>query len=250
MYDSSPLVSIVMPSYNSDATISDSIQSVLNQSYTNWELIITDDCSSDNTLLIIEHYIGLDQRIKLIKNVSNFGAGFSRNKSIEMAKGKYIAFLDSDDIWNADKLSKQISFMEKGQYLFTFSSYQKFSNKGNGRVVFAPPSVSYNKLLYSNVIGCLTAVYNAEVLGKRKMPLIRKRQDMGLWLELLKDCGLAYGIPDVLARYRTDTGMTKNKINAAKYQWEFYRKVVSLGVIKSCWYFAWYSLNGILKYRE
>lgn len=244
-----PLVSIIMPSYNSELTIEDSINSIVNQNYSNWELIVTDDCSSDNTLSILDICARKDRRIKVFKNVKNLGAGIARNKSIEMANGKYIAFLDSDDVWNCDKLNKQITFMEEKECFFTFSSYQKFSSSGDGSIVIAPSTVTYNQLLYGNVIGCLTAVYNAEALGKRKMPSIRKRQDMGLWLDLLKDCGTAYGLPDVLAKYRTDVGMTKNKINAAKYQWVFYREVVSLGLIKSCWYFTWYSLNGFLKYR-
>lgn len=244
-----PLVSIIMPTFNAGSTIKDAIQSILNQTYKNWELIITDDCSSDNTLEILREYACADSRIKFIRNETNSGAGFSRNRSIDAAKGKYIAFLDADDLWLENKLSHQISFMEKNGYLFSFSSYQKFSKDGDGGVVMAPSSVTYQQLLYGNVIGCLTAVYNAEVLGKKKMPLIRKRQDMGLWLTLLKECDAAYSLPDVLAKYRTDTGMTQNKINTAKYQWEFYRTVVQLNFFKSSWYFCWYALNGLLKHR-
>lgn len=238
-----------MPTYNSERTIVDSIDSILAQKYTHWELIITDDCSSDSTIQILNTYALKDDRIKVYRNKKNSGAGFSRNNSIEKSKGKYIAFLDSDDIWNEYKLQKQIMFMEENNHAFTFSSYQKFSAEGDGGIVIAPTSITYNKLLYSNVIGCLTAIYNADILGKKKMPLIRKRQDMGLWLSLLKECGVAYSLPDVLAKYRTDTGMTQNKVNAAKYQWEFYRKVVNLGLIKSCWCFFWYSINGFLKSR-
>lgn len=247
MYE--PLVSIIMPTYNSEGTIRDSIDSVLKQSYVNWELIITDDFSSDETVEIVNSFSNADPRIVLIRNDINSGAGFSRNRSIDAAKGKYIAFLDADDLWLENKLSHQISFMEKNGYLFSFSSYQKFSKEGDGGVVVAPNSVTYQQLLYGNVIGCLTAVYNAEVLGKKKMPLIRKRQDMGLWLTLLKECDAAYSLPDVLAKYRTDTGMTQNKINTAKYQWEFYRTVVQLNLFKSSWYFCWYALNGLLKHR-
>ncbi|MDX7704046.1 glycosyltransferase family 2 protein [Aeromonas caviae] len=244
-----PLVSIIMPTYNSASTISEAINSVILQRYTNWELIVTDDCSTDDTKDILINYVKNDSRIKFLCNQVNSGAGFSRNRSIDAAKGKYIAFLDADDLWLENKLSNQISFMEKNGYLFSFSSYQKFSKDGDGGVVVAPSSVTYQQLLYGNVIGCLTAVYNAEVLGKKKMPLIRKRQDMGLWLTLLKECDAAYSLPDVLAKYRTDTGMTQNKINTAKYQWEFYRTVVQLNLFKSSWYFCWYALNGLLKHR-
>ena len=248
--DASPLVSIIMPSYNSGKTISAAIQSILLQEYDNWELLITDDNSSDDTVAILKAFEARDPRIHVVCNDTNSGAGFSRNNSISRSKGKYIAFLDSDDLWSPDKLKVQISFMEEREYLFTFTSYQMFSNQGEGKVVHAPASVSYNELLYGNVIGCLTAVYNAEVLGRQEMPLIRKRQDMGLWLTLLAKCDKSYGLPDVLAKYRTDSGMTQNKLHVARYQWEFYRTVVKLNLLKSSWYFFWYALNGLLKHRK
>lgn len=246
---SQPLVSIIMPTYNSSSTIINSIESVLLQSYDNWELIITDDCSDDNTVDIIKEMAVGEPRINITVNIINRGAGFSRNASIERANGKYIAFLDADDLWSTNKLDRQISFMEENKYLFTFTSYQMFSHLGDGKVINVPESVTYKQLLYGNVIGCLTAVYNAEALGKQKMPLIRKRQDMGLWLTLLSRCNKAYGLPDILAKYRTDSGMTQNKFNVAKYQWEFYRKVVNLGFFKSSWYFFWYAINGLIKHR-
>lgn len=244
-----PLVSIIMPTYNSSGTLREAIDSVIAQNYQEWELLITDDCSNDDTVNIISYYMRLDNRIKLYRLLSNSGAGVARNKSITNSNGKYIAFLDADDIWLPDKLIHQVSFMEKSGCLFSFSSYQCFSASGNGKVIEAPKQVTYQKLLYGNVIGCLTAIFNAEVLGKRTMPLIRKRQDMGLWLSLLRDCQVAYSIPMVLAKYRTDTGMTKNKISSARFQWKFYRKVVNLGVAKTTWYFFWYALNGLIKHR-
>ena len=246
---SQPLVSIIMPTYNSSSTIINSIESVLLQSYDNWELIITDDCSDDNMVDIIKEMAVGEPRINITVNIINRGEGFSRNAYIERANGKYIAFLDADDLWSTNKLDRQISFMEENKYLFTFTSYQMFSHLGDGKVINVPESVTYKQLLYGNVIGCLTAVYNAEALGKQKMPLIRKRQDMGLWLTLLSRCNKAYGLPDILAKYRTDSGMTQNKFNVAKYQWEFYRKVVNLGFFKSSWYFFWYAINGLIKHR-
>lgn len=245
-----PLVSIIMPTYNSEKTISAAINSVIAQDYQHWELLITDDKSSDDTSSILREFELVDPRINVVFNDVNLGAGFSRNQSIQRSKGKYIAFLDADDLWSEDKLKMQISFMEDNGYVFTFTSYQMFSSSGDGKVINAPYSVTYNELLYGNVIGCLTAIYNAEVFGRQEMPLIRKRQDMGLWLALLAKCDKAYGLPNVLARYRTDSGMTQNKISVAKYQWEFYRTVVNLNVFKSLWYFFWYSINGLLKHRK
>lgn len=244
------LVSIIMPSYNSALTIVSSIESVQKQMHSNWELLITDDCSTDGTIELVRSYAEMDSRINFFVNEKNSGAGFSRNQSIVRSCGKYIAFLDADDIWLPNKLSEQLSFMEHTGALFSYTGYQKFSDSGMGGEVIPPETVTHNQLLHGCVIGCLTAMYNAEVLGKQLMPLIRKRQDMGLWLKLLKLCGTAYGMPKVLALYRTDSGMSKNKLNAAWYQWRFYRDVVGLSVFKTTWYFFWYALNGFIKYRK
>lgn len=244
------LISIVMPSYNSEQTILHSIESVQAQTYLNWELLITDDCSSDQTVEIVRKCAEKDCRIKCIVNENNFGAGFSRNQSIARASGKYVAFLDADDIWLPSKLDEQLQFMENSGALFSYTGYQKFSDSGMGGEIIPPETVTHDQLLYGCVIGCLTVMYNADVLGKQTMPLIRKRQDMGLWLKLLKQCGTAYGIAKVLALYRTDSGMSKNKLSSAKYQWRFYRDVVGLSLIKTTWYFSWYAVNGFIKYRK
>ncbi|MDX7842885.1 glycosyltransferase family 2 protein [Aeromonas caviae] len=244
------LVSIIMPSYNSEETIISSIQSVQQQDYPYWELLVTDDCSTDKTVALVRKASQLDSRISIVVNSINMGAGFSRNKSIERSRGKYIAFLDADDKWLPTKLSKQIRYMEESGASFTYTAYQKFSDSGLGGVIMPPPNVSYNKLLYGCVIGCLTVIFNAEILGRQTMPLIRKRQDMGLWLKLLTHCNTAHCIPEVLAHYRTDSGMSQNKMNAAYYQWRLYRDVVRLNIIQSVWYFGWYALNGFIKYRK
>lgn len=244
-----PLVSIIMPSYNSNETISDSIESVIAQTYKNWELLITDDVSVDDTKDIIRCYCEKDKRIKLFELDTNSGAGASRNNSIGNSSGDYIAFLDSDDIWLPNKLMLQIEFMEKNNILLSYSAYQKFSALGDGGIVMPPNSVSYSELLTGNVIGCLTAIYNAKVLGKRYMPLIRKRQDMGLWLSILKDVDKAICIPNVLAKYRIDTGMTQNKFNILKWQWAFYREVIGLSFIKSAKCFILYAFKGFIKSR-
>ncbi|MFM5124853.1 glycosyltransferase family 2 protein [Aeromonas veronii] len=244
------LVSVIMPTYNSSLTIIDTINSLVRQDYTEWELLITDDCSTDNTVDLIKKMFCQDPRINIEINVANSGAGYSRNRSINRAKGKYIAFLDADDLWLPNKLSCQVDYMEKTGAHFSYTAYQKFSDAGLGGVVMPPIRVTHNQLLKGCVIGCLTAMYNAEILGRQTMPLIRKRQDMGLWLKLLKLCDAAHGIQEVLAYYRTDSGMSQNKINAACYQWRLYRDVVGLNFMQSVWYFGWYALNGFIKYRK
>ncbi|HFT7324225.1 TPA: glycosyltransferase family 2 protein [Proteus mirabilis] len=239
------LVSIIMPCFNSANFIQESIDSVLSQTYHNFELIIIDDASNDNSLDIIKSFS--DNRIKIIELKKNQGAGVSRNKGIEMAQGRFIAFLDSDDIWHKDKLSLQIKFMLNNKYHLTYTNYQCFDKSGIRNTKYPPESTSYDNLLYCNVIGCLTAIYDSHLIGKQYMPLIRKRQDMGLWLNIMKKYGPAYCLPKTLAYYRIDSGMTQNKISAAIYQWIFYRKELKFNIFKSTKYFIGYAYNGLIK---
>lgn len=239
-----------MPSYNSEKTISESIDSVLQQDYSSWELIIVDDQSTDNTWSLISGYAEKFENIHIYKNKTNSGAGVSRNFAIEKAKGRFIAFLDSDDLWFKDKLSKQIIFMLDNNYPLTYTYYQRFDQYGERGVIKAPEYTTYNNLLYSNVIGCLTAVYDTHFLGKKYMPLIRKRQDMGLWLEILKNVPRAYCLPEVLANYRMDSGMTANKLTVLSYQWIFYREVVGLSLYRSAVTFCVYAIKGFIKYKK
>ncbi|MEQ4662357.1 glycosyltransferase family 2 protein [Providencia rettgeri] len=242
-----PLVSVIMPCYNAEDNILEAVTSVLNQHYQSLELIIIDDNSTDSTVDILKSLT--DPRINLILSNQNQGAGYSRNKGIEKAQGRFIAFLDSDDIWLETKLSEQITFMLKNNYFFTFSYYQHINRKGLSNIITAPKFTTYKKSLYGNVIGCLTVIYDTERFGKQYMPLIRKRQDFGLWLKLLSIENKAYCYPKVLAYYRTDSGMTQNKFDAAKHQWQFYRHVLKLNKLQTFWYFSFYTLNGLLKHK-
>lgn len=250
MSEEQPLVSIIMPAYNAESHIAESIESVISQTYSNWELLITDDRSTDTTQKIINEYAIQDSRIKLFINEQNGGAGVARNNSINHANGRFIAFLDADDQWLPEKLTKQISFMLKSDYAFTFTAYQKISGESLLGKVIPPSTTTYKKLLSSNVIGCLTAIYDSKILGKHYMPLIRKRQDMGLWLNILKQTPSAYSIPDVLALYRVDSGMTQNKFKILKWQWHLYREVQKLNILRSVKYFVVYALKGYLKYKK
>ncbi|MBS9937886.1 glycosyltransferase family 2 protein [Vibrio alginolyticus] len=249
MQKSQSLVSIIMPSYNSDGTILESIQSVLSQTYKNWELIIVDDRSTDNTWQVIQTYADKYDNIRVYQNKENLGAGASRNFAIKKARGRFIAFLDSDDLWTEDKLAEQIPFMLENNYPLTYTHYSRFTSEEELSVVTAPEYTTYKKLMYSNVIGCLTAVYDAQALGKRYMPLIRKRQDMGLWLDILKDTPKAYCLPKPLAKYRLDSGMTANKFSVLSYQWKFYRDVVGLSLPRSLFTFSVYAVKGTMKHR-
>ncbi len=243
------LVSVIMPTYNSAGTVVESIQSVLSQTYKNWELIIVDDRSTDNTWQVIQTYADKYDNIRIYQNKENLGAGASRNFAIKKARGRFIAFLDSDDLWTEDKLAEQIPFMLKNNYPLTYTHYSRFSSEEELSVVTAPEYTTYKKLMYSNVIGCLTAVYDTQALGKRYMPLIRKRQDMGLWLDILKDTPKAYCLPKPLAKYRMDSGMTANKFSVLSYQWKFYRDVVGLSLPRSLFTFSVYAVKGTMKHR-
>jgi len=248
MSEEQPLVSIIMPAYNAELHIAESIDSVISQTYSNWELLITDDRSTDTTQKIINEYAIQDSRIKLFINDENGGAGIARNNSIKQSVGRFIAFLDADDKWLPEKLTTQISFMLRNNYAFTFTAYQKLEGETLKGTVTPPQFTTYNKLLNSNVIGCLTAVYDTNVLGKHYMPVIRKRQDMGLWLSLLKQVPKSYSLPDVLALYRVDSGMTQNKFKILKWQWLFYRDVLELNIFRATYHFFIYSVKGFLKH--
>lgn len=231
-----PLVSIITPTYNSELFISKTIKSVIDQSYNNWELLITDDFSTDKTISIVKGCSKRDDRIKLFCLSKNNGAGVARNNSIIEAKGKYIAFLDSDDLWHPKKLEIQIGYMEDNNLNFSFSSYFIIDSNGTptGKTIKALKEVDYSKMLNNNYIGCLTAVYNADALGKTKMPLIRKRQDWGLWLKILSKTDCAKSIDEPLAYYREgNNSLSSNKISLVKSNFEFYRNHLKFSFIKS-----------------
>lgn len=243
------LVTIVTPLYNSERYISITIESVIKQTFQSWELILVDDCSNDRTVSVVEGYANTDPRIKLIKLEKNVGSAVARNIAINAASGRYIAFLDSDDLWMPKKLDVQINYMKKHDLAFSYMSYYKIDSNGNKTgVVNIPEKVSYNDLLKTCVIGCLTAVYDKDTLGVQTMPLLRKRQDYGLWLKLLKLTDVAYGINQPLSCYRVHSeSISSNKLSAAKYQWRIYREVEELNFIMAGCYFISYVAYGFLK---
>lgn len=243
------MVSIITPSYNSSQYISESINSVIGQTYDNWELILVDDYSSDNSVEIAKSFSSLDDRIRVVQLNRNSGAAIARNEGIKIASGRYIAFLDSDDIWLPNKLDQQVNYMQKMNISFSYSAYEKVDEFGvvTG-LLRVPEKVGYSDLLKVCSIGCLTAVYDTHVLGKIYMPLIRKRQDLGLWLRVLKKTPYAYATPGVLARYRVRSdSISANKRVAAQYTWKLYREVEGLSFLMSLYYFSHYAVNGLLR---
>lgn len=223
------LVSVITPSYNSADFIRQTIDSIISQTYKNWELLITDDCSTDATEKIVTEYTQKDKRIKFFKLTKNSGAGIARNKSISEAKGRYIAFCDSDDYWYPEKLEKQLIFMEQNKSYFSFTSYNVCMEDGThkGKVI-APKKASFFNLICDDCIGCLTAIYNAEKLGKFLMPTIRKRQDWGLWLTIIQKSKYAYGMNECLACYRLrKNSISANKFTLVKYNINIYKQILN-----------------------
>lgn len=235
------LVSVITPCFNSQDYILSTINSVENQTYKNWELILVDDASTDKTIAVIEKNISQYSNILLIKNAINQGAGVSRNKGIEAAKGDFIAFLDADDLWKPEKLERQISLMNSTKIDVCYSSYDLINENGNklNKRVIALPRLTYRKLLKSNYIGNLTGIYNCKTLGKIQSTKLRKRQDWILWLEALKRSKKpAIGIQEPLAYYRIrENSMSANKLDLVKYNFNVFRKGLGFSLIQSITYF-------------
>lgn len=210
------LVSILTPTYNTEKFIRATIESVQNQTYQNWEMILVDDASTDQTVSIIEEFSKKDSRIKLFKLEKNSGNGFARNAALDKASGKYIAYLDADDLWFSDKLEKQIHFLKAKNQPFTFSYYDSIDEEGNNlnRRVEAPQPLTYKQLFFCNYVGNLTAIYDAEYFGKIKLESSEKRQDWRIWLTILKQIKKAEAVPEPLAFYR----IRKNSISSSKFK--------------------------------
>lgn len=241
------LVSIIMPAHNSERFIDETIGSVLAQTYRNWELIVVDDRSTDATPKMLERLAQQDGRIRPFLLGTNSGAAVARNTAIEHARGRYIAFLDSDDLWLPHKLARQITFMQESGSPFTYASYERITEDGRPIGSFhVPARATYGSVLKRNVIGCLTAVYDSQYFGKTFMPLIRKGQDHGLWLFLLRRVDHATGIGEILGRYRVrENSISSNKLESSRWVWRLYREVLKLNLIEASYNFAFYALSGV-----
>tara|TARA_X000000950_G_C13706204_1_gene574253 strand:+ start:61 stop:798 length:738 start_codon:yes stop_codon:yes gene_type:complete len=239
-----------MPVYNSEKFILESINSVLNQTFRDFELIIIDDLSTDESMHIINSKAVDDHRIKIIRNKKNSGAAISRNNGIKKASGRFITFLDSDDIWEKYFLQSNVDVLSKKDYSFVFSSYKRIKENGENIDVFkVPDKVNYHDLLKTCPISCLTAIYDSERLGKLYMPIIELRQDYGLWLKILKKVDFAYGLDFAHAIYRIrKNSISRNKIKALLFQWKIYREAENFSFFKSIYYTLFYIINGIKKY--
>ena len=244
-------VSIITPVYNCENFIEQTIKSVLNQTYANWEMLLVDDCSLDNSAKIIKKYSKKDKRIKCFKLKENSGAAVARNKALEESKGRFIAYLDADDIWTKDKLEKQVKYMLDNNYAFTCTDYEKIDEDDNSlKIVKIPKKVNYNLFLRNTIIQTVGVMVDTKITGKDVlvMPNIRRRQDAATWCQILKSGYDCFEVPEVLSYYRVvSNSLSSNKLKAIKMNWYWYRKIEKLSLFKTCYCFIGYAFNAVKK---
>ncbi|MCX5464214.1 glycosyltransferase family 2 protein [Alcaligenes parafaecalis] len=244
----SVIVSVIMPAFNAAHTLPDSLRSVSQQDYPYWELLVVDDGSSDNTIELVREHAFADPRIKLLRQPFNQGVAAARNAGIAAAQGKYIAFLDSDDLWLPQKLSQQLKAMRANQALVSMTAYYRFTQIPKWQSTSTPPNwLDYASLLKGNAIGNLTGMYDCQAIGKVYQKAVR-HEDYLMWLEVVRKAGPAYGLQEVLAAYRVSaTSLSGNKIKSLQWTWQIYRRHLKLSVVQSSYLIFHYIVKAILK---
>lgn len=243
------LVSVIIPVYNGENTIENAICSVQQQTYSNLQIIVVDDCSSDNTYKIVERLAEKDQRIKLLGNKSNMGVSVSRNRGCNEAIGEYIAFLDSDDIWYSKKIERQLESLKMNKADFCYTSYEIMEKDSKSIMIKykVAEKVNYKALLKENFICCSSVLIKTDIM--KKNPFISQyfHEDFILWLTLLKQGYIAVGVSEYLVTYRKG-GRSANKVNAVRNRWKIYIGYEHLNILMAIYYFIWYAINGVKKY--
>ncbi len=245
-------VSVIMPIYNSEKFLEETVLSVLNQTSKNFELLVVDDCSSDCSYELIKEIALNDSRIRTFQLKCNSGAAEARNKALSEAKGRFITFIDADDLWDNDKIEKQLSFMKDNSVGFSCTSYRVIDEDGNdlNKKIHMKKKVDYHGFLANNLLQTVGIMVDTNQIGKNliKMPNLRRRQDAATWLQILKQGNICYGMPDVLASYRRVKGsLSSNKIKAVSGVWYMYRNVEELPVLYSGYIFVRYALLAVWK---
>lgn len=244
------LISVIMAAYNAEKTIEQSIWSVLNQTYPNFELLVINDCSKDATVKLVESIATKDSRVRLISNETNRGVSYTRKCGLEKAKGEWIAILDSDDVWAPEKLEKQIVLQEKmkAELLFTGSSFMDSDGNKIGWYLHAPGKVTYRQLLKQNVLSNSSVLVRKDLYVKYYAIGDRMHEDFAVWLGILKDGKNAYGVDEPLLIYRVSkSSKSGNKIKSAKMNWNTYR-YIGLNPVMCFYYECWYVIYGLIKY--
>ena len=245
------LISIVMPVYNAAAYLEKTIGSAQGQTCQNWELIAVDDCSSDNSFEMLRRMAEQDPRIHPVKQEKNAGAAMARNRGIQLAKGRYLAFLDSDDLWAEQKLEKELAFLKERQAAFVFTSYEfgDSEGRGNGKIVHVPAELTYRKALSRTVIFTTTVLFDLEKINKKlvMMPDV-KSEDTATWWQILRSGYTAFGLDENLAVYRRPaSSLSSNKVEAVRRIWNLYRNQEKLSLAESAWHFCFWAWRAVAR---
>lgn len=248
-----PLVSVIMPVYNAEAFVKEAISSVLLQTMTDWELIVIDDESKDNTIKIVSDFAKKDARIHLIVNETNLGVAKTRNRGLDIFRGKYVAFLDSDDYWKPEMLEKMLDCAVKTNADIVYCSYELVDENGKKicKDFIVPPETSFKKSLVRNVISCSTTLITSEIAKNNRFPTNMYHEDIALWFQILRDGGTAQGVTEVLAAYRQrSNSRSSEKLASARRRWTVYRKHLKLPLLQSFFALVRYGYYGVIKYRK
>lgn len=246
-----PLVSVIMPAYNAEKYIAEAIQSVISQTYTNWQLLVIDDCSTDRTAEIAEEFEKTDQRIRALRNPKNMGVAKTRNRGLDLAEGEWVALLDSDDRWHKEKLEKQLAVAENSDEDIIYCSYALTDESGKHLSDYkVPRTTTYHDMLKECVLSCSTVLLHRGILASHHFLYDCYQEDYAFWLELLRAGYRAEACCDVLADYRIVNGSrSRNKLKSAKNRWIVYRRVEKLSLVRSIRAFMTYAFRGVMKYR-
>jgi len=245
------LISIIVPVYNVEKYIVETMESVRRQTYSDWELLLVEDGSKDATVERIRSYLEQtkDSRIRLILQPSNMGAARARNKGLYEARGRYIAYLDADDLWEQEKLKKELDFLKEKQAAFVFTGYEFADAKGvgNGSIVKVPPILTYKEALKNTTIFTSTVMFDTRKIPKKLLEMpVMKSEDTALWWKVLRNGYMAYGLDENLVRYRrVDNSLSANKLEALRRIWNLYRKAEGMSVINSAWHFCFWAVNAV-----
>lgn len=246
------LVSIIIPVYNAEKFLEDTIKTVQDQTYKNWELIFVDDCSNDKSEKIIIKNMKKDKRIKYYRQAKNGGPALARNKGIDLAAGRFLCFQDADDLWDENKLEKQISYMIEYNAAFSYHSYEFANENGtpNGKKVIAKKKLTYNQCLKNNIISTITVMFDLKLIDKKmiKMPDLKYVEDTATWWKILRNGYVAYGIPSIFSYYRRiNNSNSSNKLRTQKPLWNLYRKEEKLGFLYSAYCIFWKNLHAVIR---
>lgn len=251
MAETEEIISVIVPVYNVDHFIVDTMESVRRQTYPYWELLLIDDGSSDGSARVIEEYAERtgDRRIRLVRQPSNQGAARARNRGLAEARGRYIAFLDADDLWMPEKLEHELAFLKEKSAAFVFTGYEfaDEQGRGTGKVVRVPQLLNYRQALKNTTIFTTTVMFDTERIPKEQLEMpVMKSEDTALWWRILRNGYLAYGLDENLAKYRrAGRSLSSNKIEAVRRIWNLYRQAENMSVVNSVWHCCFWAVRAV-----